>query len=315
MDTFDIKDAVVISSDVLPRKVVIADPDFKKINGNIFIRLSTQLTYCESLFTLRDKEHRQERRCLSRSNIFDIVRKERDRATAETIKRIKDEHGLKHKSETTKPRDQANEKRNVPLAVRAVLPKVVSITIPSFDDLEIPAFGMNVELSIHRNSPLFVQLTSANLHYIRSVAAAQIEGGSYKRTKPKASPRKDDVDDEMPSVNIDVAQHASGLGQNSDTDDDDDEFFMGDNSLRAPSEDGSMSLDNMSDNADTGIDELRADPVDIGVHIDPVDRRKHTHPVGIEMHMSPAANAPSSSSSPSPKTPVQYSIKSFFQKN
>lgn len=206
---FTIMDAVVVQGGGLPRRVIIPRKHLKDDEGCRFIHIST-VPFCSvGLFGRgRDNVNTPGLRPLSRTDVFEQLTNKRNLKIEEAL------GAITHQGEPIEALAAFGTKtpKRVKIVERSQLANSLEIEAPQIND--VPGITMKV-LTHTKRSPLYIELTSDNLAYVRAACISQMDAGDvqrYRAPKVKKSlfgKRRSKPHEEAPNSTIDVAPSSS----------------------------------------------------------------------------------------------------------
>jgi hypothetical protein len=206
---FAIMDAVVVQGGGLPRRVIIPRKHIKDNEGSRFIHISTVPFYSVILFGRgRDNVNTPGVRPLSHTDVFEQLTIKRNLKIDEAL------GAITHQGEPTEALAAFGTKtrKRVKLVERSMLASSLEIEAPQIN--EVPGITMNV-LTLTKRSPLYIELTTDNLAYVRAACISQMDAGNvhrYRAPKVKKSmfgKRRSKPHEEATSSTIDVTMSSS----------------------------------------------------------------------------------------------------------
>jgi hypothetical protein len=206
---FKIMDAVVVEGGGLSGRVIIPQTHLKNDEGRRFIHLSTVPRYSVSLFGRgRDNVNASCLRPLSRTDVFEQLTNKRNLKIDEALGAIT--HQGAH-IEALAAFGTKTPKR-VKIVERSQLAESLEIEAPQIND--VPGITMKV-LTHTKRSPLYIELTSENLAYVRAACISQMDAGDVQRhrapkvKKSRFGKRRSKPHEEATNSTIDIATSSS----------------------------------------------------------------------------------------------------------
>jgi hypothetical protein len=200
---FAIMDAVVVQGGGLPRRVIIPRQHLKEAEGSRFIHISTVPCYSVGLFGRgRDNVNTPGMRPLSRTDVFEQLTSKRNLKIEEALCAITRQGQSTDVLAAFGPKTP----KRVKIVERAQLANSLEIEAPQIND--VPGITMKVLIQTKR-APLYIELTSDNLAYVRAACISQIDAGDVQRNRaPKVrksvfGKRRSKPHKEAPSSTID----------------------------------------------------------------------------------------------------------------
>jgi hypothetical protein len=205
---FKIMDAVVVEGGGLPGRVIIPHNHLKNDEGRRFIHLSTVPRYSVSLFGPgRDNVNASRLRPLSRTDVFEQLTNKRNLKIDEAFSVIQGA-----RIEALAACGPKSHNKRVSIVERVQLAASMEIEAPQIND--VPGITMQV-LTHTKRSPLYIELTSENLAYVRAACISQMDAGDvqrYRAPKVKKSlfgKRRSKPHEEATNSTIDIATSSS----------------------------------------------------------------------------------------------------------
>jgi len=208
---FKIMDAVVVEGGGLPGRVVIPQKHLKNDEGRRFIHLSTVPRYSVSLFGRgRDNVNASCLRPLSRTDVFEQLTNKRNLKIDEAL------GAITHQGAPIEVLAAFSTKAPTPkrlkIGERSQLAESLEIDAPQIND--VPGITMKV-LTHTKRSPLYIELTSENLAYVRAACISQMDAGDVQRhrapkvKKSRFGKRRSKPHEEATNSTIDIATSSS----------------------------------------------------------------------------------------------------------
>ena len=206
---FKIMDAVVVEGGGLPGRVVIPQKHLKNDEGRRFIHLSTVPRYSVSLFGRgRDNVNASCLRPLSRTDVFEQLTNKRNLKIDEAL------GAITHQGAPIEVLAAfgTNAPKRVKIVERSQLAESLEIDAPQIND--VPGITMKV-LTHTKRSPLYIELTSENLAYVRAACISQMDAGDVQRhrapkvKKSRFGKRRSKPHEEATNSTIDIATSSS----------------------------------------------------------------------------------------------------------
>jgi hypothetical protein len=206
---FKIMDAVVVEGGGLSGRVIIPQTHLKNDEGRRFIHLSTVPRYSVSLFGRgRDNVNASCLRPLSRTDVFEQLTNKRNLKIDEAL------GAITHQGAPIEALAAFGTKtpKRVKIVERSQLANSLEIEAPQIND--VPGITMKV-LTHTKRSPLYIELTSENLAYVRAACISQMDAGDvqrYRAPKVKKSlfgKRRSKPHEEATNSTIDIATSSS----------------------------------------------------------------------------------------------------------
>jgi hypothetical protein len=206
---FKIMDAVVVEGGGLPGRVIIPHNHLKNDEGRRFIHLSTVPRYSVSLFGPgRDNVNASRLRPLSRTDVFEQLTNKRNLKIDEAL------GAITHQGAPVEALAAFGTKtpKRVKIVERSQLANSLEIEAPQIND--VPGITMQV-LTHTKRSPLYIELTSENLAYVRAACISQMDAGDVQRYRtPKImrirfGKRRSKPHEEATNSTIDIATSSS----------------------------------------------------------------------------------------------------------
>ena len=206
---FKIMDAVVVEGGGLSGRVIIPQTHLKNDEGRRFIHLSTVPRYSVSLFGRgRDNVNASCLRPLSRTDVFEQLTNKRN---------LKIDEGLGAITHQGAPIEAlaafgTKTPKRVKIVERSQLANSLEIEAPQIND--VPGITMKV-LTHTKRSPLYIELTSENLAYVRAACISQMDAGDVQRyrapkvKKSRFGKRRSKPHEEATNSTIDIATSSS----------------------------------------------------------------------------------------------------------
>jgi hypothetical protein len=205
---FKIMDAVVVEGGGLPGRVIIPHNHLKNDEGRRFIHLSTVPRYSVSLFGPgRDNVNASRLRPLSRTDVFEQLTNKRNLKIDEAFSVIQGA-----RIEALAACGPKSHNKRVSIVERVQLAASMEIEAPQIND--VPGITMQV-LTHTKRSPLYIELTSENLAYVRAACISQMDAGDVQRYRiPKImrirfGKRRSKPHEEATNSTIDIATSSS----------------------------------------------------------------------------------------------------------
>jgi hypothetical protein len=205
---FKIMDAVVVEGGGLPGRVIIPHNHLKNDEGRRFIHLSTVPRYSVSLFGPgRDNVNASRLRPLSRTDVFEQLTNKRNLKIDEAFSVIQGA-----RIEALAACGPKSHNKRVSIFERVQLAAFMEIEAPQIND--VPGITMQV-LTHTKRSPLYIELTSENLAYVRAACISQMDAGDVQRYRaPKImrirfGKRRSKPHEEATNSTIDIATSSS----------------------------------------------------------------------------------------------------------
>jgi hypothetical protein len=205
---FKIMDAVVVEGGGLSGRVIIPQTHLKNDEGRRFIHLSTVPRYSVSLFGRgRDNVNASCLRPLSRTDVFEQLTNKRNLKIDEALGAITHQQGAPIEVLAAFSTKASTPKR-LKIGERSQLAESLEIDAPQIND--VPGITMNV-LTHTKRSPLYIELTSENLAYVRAACISQMDAGDVQRhrapkvKKIKFGKRRSKPHEEATNSTIDIA--------------------------------------------------------------------------------------------------------------
>jgi hypothetical protein len=205
---FKIMDAVVVEGGGLPGRVIIPHNHLKNDEGRRFIHLSTVPRYSVSLFGPgRDNVNASRLRPLSRTDVFEQLTNKRNLKIDEAFSVIQGA-----RIEALAACGPKSHNKRVSIFERVQLAASMEIEAPQIND--VPGITMQV-LTHTKRSPLYIELTSENLAYVRAACISQMDAGDVQRYRaPKImrirfGKRRSKPHEEATNSTIDIATSSS----------------------------------------------------------------------------------------------------------
>jgi hypothetical protein len=204
-----IMDAVVVAGGGLPRRVIIPQKHLKNDEGSRFIHISTVPLYSVGLFGRgRDNVNASCVRPLSRTDVFEQLTNKRNLKIDEAL------GAITHQGAPIEALAAFGTKtpKRVKIVERSQLANSLEIEAPQIND--VPGITMKV-LTHTKRSPLYIELTSENLAYVRAACISQMDAGDvqrYRAPKVKKSlfgKRRSKPHEEATNSTIDIATSSS----------------------------------------------------------------------------------------------------------
>lgn len=206
---FKIMDAVVVEGGGLSGRVIIPQTHLKNDEGRRFIHLSTVPRYSVSLFGRgRDNVNASCLRPLSRTDVFEQLTNKRNLKIDEALGAITQQGA----SIEALAAFGTKTPERVKIVERSQLANSLEIDAPQIND--VPGITMNV-LTHTKRSPLYIELTSENLAYVRAACISQMDAGDVQRhrapkvKKIKFGKRRSKPHEEATNSTIDIATSSS----------------------------------------------------------------------------------------------------------
>ena len=206
---FKIMDAVVVEGGGLSGRVIIPQTHLKNDEGRRFIHLSTVPRYSVSLFGRgRDNVNASCLRPLSRTDVFEQLTNKRNLKIDEAL------GAITHQGAPIEALAAFGTKtpKRVKIVERSQLANSLEIEAPQIND--VPGITMKV-LTHTKRSPLYIELTSENLAYVRAACISQMDAGDVQRhrapkvKKIKFGKRRSKPHEEATNSTIDIATSSS----------------------------------------------------------------------------------------------------------
>jgi hypothetical protein len=206
---FKIMDAVVVEGGGLSGRVIIPQTHLKNDEGRRFIHLSTVPRYSVSLFGRgRDNVNASCLRPLSRTDVFEQLTNKRNLKIDEAL------GAITHQGAPIEVLAAFSTKapKRVKIVERSQLAESLEIEAPQIND--VPGITMKV-LTHTKRSPLYIELTSENLAYVRAACISQMDAGDVQRhrapkvKKIKFGKRRSKPHEEATNSTIDIATSSS----------------------------------------------------------------------------------------------------------
>jgi len=178
-----IEQVIQVSGGGLKRPLIIPSDQIECEGGAKFIKLSQKHWYASTLYG--DATTHKER-ILSKTNLFQQLAQLRNENINECVCRYRAEKRI------TKDRNH-----RLSIEERIQLPSTTTIEAPSIGD--VTGITMKVIASSKMNSPVFMELTSTNIDYVRKACLWQIN--NYK--PPRKDFEIDDIDDAKDDGEVD----------------------------------------------------------------------------------------------------------------
>jgi hypothetical protein len=209
---FKIMDAVVVEGGGLSGRVIIPQTHLKNDEGRRFIHLSTVPRYSVSLFGRgRDNVNASCLRPLSRTDVFEQLTNKRNLKIDEALGAITRQQGAPIEVLAAFSTKAPTPKR-LKIGERSQLAESLEIEAPQIND--VPGITMKV-LTHTKRSPLYIELTSENLAYVRAACISQMDAGDVQRYRtPKImrirfGKRRSKPHEEATNSTIDIATSSS----------------------------------------------------------------------------------------------------------
>lgn len=206
---FKIMDAVVVEGGGLSGRVIIPQTHLKNDEGRRFIHLSTVPRYSVSLFGRgRDNVNASCLRPLSRTDVFEQLTNKRNLKIDEAL------GAITHQGAPIEALAAFGTKtpKRVKIVERSQLAESLEIEAPQIND--VPGITMKV-LTHTKRSPLYIELTSENLAYVRAACISQMDAGDVQRhrapkvKKSRFGKRRSKPHEEATNSTIDIATSSS----------------------------------------------------------------------------------------------------------
>ena len=206
---FKIMDAVVVEGGGLSGRVIIPQTHLKNDEGRRFIHLSTVPRYSVSLFGRgRDNVNASCLRPLSRTDVFEQLTNKRNLKIDEAL------GAITHQGAPIEALAAFGTKtpKRVKIVERSQLAESLEIEAPQIND--VPGITMKV-LTHTKRSPLYIELTSENVAYVRAACISQMDAGDVQRhrapkvKKIKFGKRRSKPHEEATNSTIDIATSSS----------------------------------------------------------------------------------------------------------
>ena len=206
---FKIMDAVVVEGGGLSGRVIIPQTHLKNDEGRRFIHLSTVPRYSVSLFGRgRDNVNASCLRPLSRTDVFEQLTNKRNLKIDEAL------GAITHQGAPIEALAAFGTKtpKRVKIVERSQLANSLEIEAPQIND--VPGITMKV-LTHTKRSPLYIELTSENLAYVRAACISQMDAGDVQRyrapkvKKSRFGKRRSKPHEEATNSTIDIATSSS----------------------------------------------------------------------------------------------------------
>lgn len=193
--------------------VSIPESDYKVVDGDWYIRFSTQPSWATALFVPSQCRPTDVRRPLRHAIVFDDIRRLRD----EAIDNMTSGQKAPAADIFEDHRSTKYAKTKMLKGARSSFSEVSEIVLPSYDDID--GFPVKVWVCSQKLKcgPIFVQITPDLIEYIMEACKQQVEEGGFSRV---ASKREQDNIRETTDDDNECGSEDDGRDTNGDVDKD-----------------------------------------------------------------------------------------------